>query len=98
MLLQPGCNRFGRPIGMQVHRPMGVIVDQNGAVHATTAQGEIVNPQYAWRWGKHQRRTVHKPQNGGSTGWHSSSRTLPPPSFPADGKTKLVKRIHEAKR
>src|SRR5690349_19521540 len=98
MLLQPGCNRFRRPIGKQVHRPMGVVVDQNGAVHATTAQGEIINPQYAWRRGKHRRRTMHKPQNGGRAGRHSSSCTLPTSSFTAKGKTKLVKRIREAKR
>jgi hypothetical protein len=41
---------------------------------------------------------MHKPQNGGRTGRHSSSRTLPTPSFTAESKTKLVKRIREPKR
>jgi hypothetical protein len=41
---------------------------------------------------------MNKPQNGGGTGRHSRSLTLPTPSFTAEGKTKLVKRIREAKR
>jgi hypothetical protein len=41
---------------------------------------------------------MHKSQNGSSTGWHPSSHTLPTPGFSAEGETKLVKRIREAKR
>ena len=47
MLLKPGRNRFGGAVGQQIDRPMGLVVDQDGAVHATTTQREIVDAEHA---------------------------------------------------
>ena len=37
MRAQPGGERRGLAVGQQIHRPVGVHVDQHGAVHAAAA-------------------------------------------------------------
>ena len=68
---------------------MGVAVDQNGAIGAALAEGEIVNREDAGRRRFRDGDLASKAQQGIWTGWHGLTLALPSPRFAAKGQAEL---------
>lgn len=64
MLGEPGCEPLGGAVGQHVHDPAGLGVDQNGAVGAALAEGELIHPQHPRRTVRNRRRCQQPEQPG----------------------------------
>ena len=68
MLAQPPGEGVGLAVGEQVHRAVGVHVDQHRAVHLPAAQREVVHPEHRHRPHRRVGQPADHPQQGGAAG------------------------------
>src|SRR5260221_11768347 len=62
MLLEPGFEDCGTPLGQQIDWTTLFQIEQNGAIPLAFAERKIINAQHAWRHDRHGGQRPNQPQ------------------------------------
>lgn len=76
MVIEPGRERLGGAVGKHIHDPADLDVDEDGAVGAALAEGELVDPQHP-RGAVWYRRRRQEPEQPGAAGGHPKTPARP---------------------
>jgi hypothetical protein len=82
MAPQPALKHLGAAPRQQIHRPVALKIDEDGAVGVATLASEVVDTQHSWGWTLLRFSQTDDAQDSVSAEWHPEP-TAEPGSGPA---------------